>query len=148
MSELRRDGLLIDAHKLAVARWLWLAGPLVLLALGSARLATAWDYYDDQWMRVLLIAVLWTAAIAIFHIFEQLGFDGRPLPTARGWVALERGEVRDSAARERDPDELLALAVALKGESELWKLDPRVAAALGVPREAAPTYGRLDWSCG
>ncbi len=147
VAKLRQEGLLIDARKIAWVRLLWLAGPPLLVALGGARLATTWDYYGDQWMRVLLIGVLWTAAVSIFHVVDQVSFDGRPLPTARGRVAQEVGEPRDPPTGGRDPDALLALAVARNGESELWRIDPQLAAALGAPREAASAID-AEWSCG
>lgn len=126
-------GLLVAPERARRARLLWLYGPVVLVLLGAARLATAWDY-GDQAFRYLLILVLLTTGMMLFHITAAMRSDRRPLPTAWGSALLTR---RRNLGPGRLDGERLALAVALSGAQELWKHDPALASALGVRREQA-----------
>jgi len=138
--------LLVAPQRARRAKLLWLYGPVVLLLLGAARLATAWDYGDEAF-RYLLVLVIFTAGTMLFHITDEMGFDRRPLPTAWGSALFTR---RLNLGPGRLEEERLALAVALSGAQELWKLDPALASALGVAREQAVSGAqRGDWSsCG
>lgn len=98
-----------------------MGGPVVLLMVGVARLATHWDYYDDEPMRWLLLMTIAVGAVAVGHLIEHRYFPDRYFPdrlppTALGRSLLERWRKEDPDTSETK-EERLALAVALGDEA-------------------------------
>ena len=143
-----REGLLVAPDRARWARRLWLAGPWVLLATGAARLSHAWDYEGDEHMRYLFVVVIVTGFVAITHVLEALGSGALRLPTARGDALLAQRQSSGAGGLLQQSAGLVAPAVALAGAAELWKLDPTLAATLGIAREEPAKADGMWGGCG
>ena len=108
--ELTRRGLLIGPRAAAVAQSLYVGGPLALLTLGGAWLATHWDYYNDEPMRWVMLITIGVGVVAVEHLVTSVARRGRRLPTALGRAALAAA----NSGTGRSPDEQLALTTALQ----------------------------------
>ena len=108
--ELTRRGLLIGPRAAAVAQWLYVGGPLALLTIGGAWLATHWDYYNDEPMRWVMLITIGVGVVAVEHLVTFVARRGRRLPTALGRAALAAA----NSATGRSPGEQLALTTALQ----------------------------------